>query len=161
MKKAFLLLMLLIGISTTAQQIEKGSKMINFGIGTGESVLGSFEFAVSDKVTVGPYLAIWEQDYQYSSGISTELNYFSYGVLGNYHFFQDPVWDVYGGGVLGFERAQALVIHGEKNSGKITISNQVLGFVVGGRYLFSEKFAVRLELGLGGWLGHLGLTYKL
>lgn len=160
MKKTYLVIALAIGMIVNAQHVEKGTKLISLSLGSASMVITSFEYGISEKITIGPYIGIWNIDSTLSNGYSSDLRYYSYGALGNYHFYQDEKWDVYGGAVLGYQKAIVNDNDPDYSSSSHEFSSPVLGITGGGRYFFSDDFAGNIEFGFGGWLGKIGLTYK-
>jgi hypothetical protein len=117
---------------------------LNFGL------LGvNYEIPVHRDVTIAP-------------GASTnfDLNWLTFYVRGNYYFdnlfeITNEAWDVYGGASAGFA-----VYNGNKNK-----SNGFdIGLQVGGRWFWSDKWGLYVELGGGsiqGASGGIGVTLKL
>ena len=109
----------------------------------------SYEIGVGEQFTIAP-----------TAFTDFDFNWLTLGVKGNYYFdklFGLPAaWDVYGGANVGYSMWIG--------SG-INESNDVnLGLQVGGRWFWSDKWGVYLELGggsVGGAGGGLGVTMKM
>ena len=124
--------------------LSKGEKQLNMGLGfnsSGFPVYGGIDFAVHDDVTIGPQVNLLLDD---DSSISVAFR-------GDYHFNRlldiPRNWDVYGGANAG-----------------IGIGNDValeLGLQIGGRWYWSDKWALNLEFGGGKNFGTtLGVSKK-
>jgi outer membrane immunogenic protein len=162
MKKIIFLIVLCTSVGTFAQgPLGKGKVQFNAGIGAsgwGIPVYAGIDFGVAPDITVGI-----EGSYRsYNYAFSEKVSIIGIGVNGNYHFNRvleiPSKWDLYAGLGLGyyiwnFNNTQ---IQGYGNSGI------GLGGQVGGRYFFSDKFAINLELGGASSTSgaKIGITYK-
>lgn len=179
--KSFVLMGLLFGafIMGSAQEFEKGSKVLNLGVGLGgygtwgyhmvvPPVSASFEVGILDgildkgSVGVGGYvgLASYKDDYNSSYGYWT-FNRMFLGARGVFHYpFIDKL-DTYGGLMVGFN-SYMWKWHGESSS-PIEPGNSGLGSSIffGGRYYFNDKFAGMAELGYGISYLNLGIALRL
>ncbi len=152
---------------------DKGDFLLNAGIGLGYYYAGgvpillSGEWAVSDVISVGPYLGYTSYNYNYGffgTRYKYRYTFFDLGVRGSYHFSElfeianDKV-DVYGGAFLGFVVSS---YSGDNASGFSDpyASGLRLGLHAGARYFFSEKVAGYAELGYGIAPLSLGATFK-
>jgi len=139
MKKTILILAL--GLLSINFSYSQATSQLNFGL------IGiSYDIPVSENIAISPF-----------GGTNFDLDWFIAGVKANYYFdnlfgFPDA-WDVYGGANAGFGFA---LDDGEDNDLDI-------GLQVGGRWFWSEKWGIYLELGgekLGTTRG-LGITMRL
>jgi len=156
---------LLIGTQSFAQYApDKGSKLLNLGIGLGNyggigfgggglAFGGSFEVGVIPNLTVGAV-----GSFRSFSGFGS---YYSIGARGSYHFnellkLSDEKFDLYAGAGLvysGFSYKD-----GFRGSGNI--GGVGLGLHIGGRYFFAENIGAFLETGVGFAPLQLGVTFK-
>ena len=155
MKKAFSFFFLLATMAQ-AQYLEKGDKLVNLSAGT--AIIGSVEFALNDKFTIGPYVGTFSDDYKFNDGSTDKTRYLSFGGLINYHFYQAEKWDVYGTGILGYEKAK---FSNTGTNSSVSINDEVFGIGVGARYHLTSNFSLKVDVGAGLWTGQFGLTYKL
>lgn len=142
MKRLFLIIALF-GTSLFSANEAKAQteRQLNFGI------IGiNYEIPITSEISVAP-----------AAATDFELNYLKLGVRANYYFDSliglPDEWDVYGGANGGF----GIGLGGRAND----IS---LGLHAGGRWRWSNKWAVYAELGggnLGGAAGGVGLTMAL
>ena len=171
-----------LAISANAQTIMGGDKVINFGIGLGSTLYSgvgykgglpplsaSFEYALQElgpgMVGVGGYLGL--STYKWETTVAGSTYGWKYsnvviGARGTYHYnFVDKL-DTYAGLMLGYNIVSA------KETGDWPLgftysangSTFVWAFFVGGRYYFTDQFAVMAELGYGiAWL-NIGVAYK-
>ena len=138
MKKLVLVLATVIASVATYAQPDS---QINFGL------IGlSYELPVATDISVSPF-----------AGTDFELNFLTLGVKGNYYFDNllsiTSAFDFYAGANAGY----ALGLGGNG-------SDFDFGLQVGGRWFWSEKWGLYLELAggkVGGAGGGLGLTMKL
>lgn len=138
------------GISQGEAPLSKGEKQLNLGIkGLGNTlpVYGSLEFAVHDDITVGPIASI-----NFFSG-NTALRV---GAIGNYHWNTligiPKEWDFYAGLNAGFK-----IDFDNSNNNNFNVGGQF-----GGRWFWSEKWALNVELGISNSIGGgFGVTMKL
>ncbi|SOD96839.1 hypothetical protein [Spirosoma fluviale] len=162
-----LILGLFVGTQSFAQYVpDKGSKLLNLGIGVGGyggigfggggiAFGGSFEAGVAKNITVGGIAS-----FRSYSGVGS---YYSIGARGSYHFnellnMSDEKVDLYGGlGLIysGFSYKDGF-LSSAYNYGGID-----LGLHIGGRYFFSEKVGGFAEVGVGVAPLQLGVTFKL
>lgn len=129
---------------------DKGSSFVDLGVGLGTwgiPVYGGFETAVANNFTLGGRLSwrSWNEDYR---GYGYNHNIFGIVARGNYHFNEllefPPKFDLYAGLNLGFYVYDSPSDYpGDRSSGL------GLGAQVGGRYYFSDSWAVNLEIGGG------------
>ena len=114
---------------------------LNFGL-----IGVSYDIPVSENIAISPF-----------AGTNFDLDWVIIGVKANYYFdnlFGLPdAWDVYGGANGGY----GIGIDSENDS------DLDVGLQVGGRWFWSKKWGVYLELGGGklGPTGGLGITMRL
>lgn len=156
MKKALLLLVLLIGAASVfALPLNVGQSQFN--IGTGFSTWGmpiymGVDYGVTPDITLGGEATLRFHNHGSWVGI--------YG-NGNYHFVNllnmPSNTDFYAGLCLGFD--VWLPDDGHENAHN---SGLGLGVQVGGRYYFNDRLGLNLEIG-GGFVsgGKIGISYKL
>ena len=171
MKKINTLLLLVAGLLIGTQSFgqfvpDKGTKLLNLGIGVGGyggigfagggvAFGGSFEVGVIPNLTVGGIAS-----FRSYSGFGS---FYSIGARGSYHFNQlltlsDEKVDLYAGAGLiysGFSYKDGY-LSSAYNYGGID-----LGLHIGGRYFFSDKVGGFLEAGIGTAPLQLGVTFKL
>jgi len=158
---------------------QKGDKILNLGIGLGgyspsgykvttPSASATYEVGIKDKVLdkgsfgIGGYLG-YSNYKQY--GTFYENNYWTVnriliGARGVFHYPLVDKFDMYGGLTLGIA-LRSWKWNGSGNESSHTSRTPVGSDVfVGGRYYFSDKFAVMGELALSAYLT-LGISLKL
>jgi hypothetical protein len=162
-----------------AQQVTKGTKLLNLGIGLGSAyaysgstltlppVHASLEVGVADKISVGGLVGYtaskWDQIIL-NQKYSWSFSYLIVGARGSYHFLNNDKADIYAGLMLGYNIASSKyesTVANSLNVIKPAVGGFALGAHVGGRYMFSEKVGGFAELGYNiSWLS-LGATFKL
>ena len=166
-----LVLGLLAGTQSFAQyKVDKGTKLINVGIGVGgyASAGGiafgaSADFGVAPNITVGGQVAYRSFNYGYL-GYNDKINYLYFAARGSYHFneilnLSTDKADLYAGIGLGYESVSYSAGFG---SGFSTFGSGIFVPVhLGGRYFFSEKVGAFAELGTGVAPLMLGITFGL
>jgi outer membrane immunogenic protein len=167
MKKINFLLVLTLFICTLSvyaqAPLAKGEKQLNAGLGLsgwGLPVYAGLDFGVDKDITIG----IEGSFRAYSD--SWNHNSYSHTIIGitgngNYHFNSllliPSEWDLYAGLNLGFYAwSSPSGYDGPHNSGL------GIGLQIGGRYFFSKKFGLNLELSGGNDImgGKFGISYK-
>jgi outer membrane immunogenic protein len=167
MKKIIFLIVSFICVGSFAQSpLGKGRVQFNAGIGAsgwGIPVYAGLDFGVAPDITVGvegSYRS-YSQSYfndKYSSSI------IGIGANGNYHFNRvleiPSKWDLYAGLGLGYYIWNDN--YNNNNFNRTNASGIGFGGQVGGRYFFSNNFAVNLELGGASSTSgaKIGITYK-
>ena len=169
----------LIMVNAQTPSFQKGNKVLNLGIGisgyspsgykvTTPSASASFEIGIADKVFnngsigIGGYLgyANYKENDNYSKNDYWTVNRILIGARGVFHYPLVDKLDTYGGLALGIN------IRSWKWNGSVIEpshpSRTPFGgdIFVGGRYYFSDKFAMMAELALTAYLT-LGITLKL
>lgn len=177
MRKAIFILTLTLVVSLAhAQPFQKGSSVVNAGIGFGTNLgglgdsrpainlsyeYGKWEVGGPGVISLGGYIG--NTGYRYESGGFTQKwNYNVVGARSAYHYngFEEATdLDVYGGLMLAYNIVsyKADGYDGANNYGS------GLGFsaYVGGRWFLSEKFGLYAELGYGVSTINAGLAFKL
>ncbi len=165
MKKFYLSLILVMLTSAIYAQspVPKGSLQLNAGVGLsswGIPVYVGLDFGIHRDITIGGELSFrsyhedWA-DYRYNHSVI--------GISGNanYHFnslFNIPSnWDFYAGLNLGF-----YIWKSPNDYPGDHISGIGLGAQIGGRYYFTNRFGINLELGGGNAFsgGKFGISLK-
>ncbi|MDF1549951.1 MAG: hypothetical protein P1P88_19145 [Bacteroidales bacterium] len=165
MKKYLLLFVLVFATSLIFAQspLPKGKAQLNAGVGLsswGVPVYVGFDYGVHRDITIGAEVSFrsyhddWDNDrYNHSViGISGNANYHFNSLL---HIPTN--WDFYAGLNLGFYAWKSP----DNYPGSHT-SGIGLGAQIGGRYYFTNRFGVNLELGGGNAFsgGKFGITLK-
>ncbi len=161
-----LVLGLLAGTQSYAQfAVDKGTKLLNLGIGVGNyggigfggggiAFGGSFELGVIPNLSVGPIAS-----FRSFSGFGS---YYSIGGRGSYHFNEllnltTDKADLYAGlGLVysGFSYKDNIV------SSAYSYGGVDLGLHLGGRYFFTDNVGAFAEVGIGFAPLQLGVTFK-
>jgi hypothetical protein len=189
MRKLILMtaMIVLTGMASTAQVFEKGSQVINLGIGIGNtnsfgslysgylpSASASYEYGIVEipmgsdltgVVSVGGYMGWSMSKYGYDTWGSNDYYLttdFIIAVRGNYHFIFHDKLDTYAGIALGGD-IQASKWHGDGADPNIDYASSAPfgGAYAGARWYFSDKFSVYAEVG---WLISVinaGVSFKL
>ncbi|WP_270087843.1 hypothetical protein [Sphingobacterium sp. SYP-B4668] len=160
-------LILLIGSTRSfAQSFKRGDKLFNVGIGVGGG-LGipagvSYEQAVSDRISVGGYLAYARKKESWNDYGEWKYSYLLAAARASYHLKVDSErFDPYGGIMLGYNVAS--VKWGGEGSEPISTSAGGLmwGVYVGSRYWASDKVGAFAEVGYGAAVLNLGVALRL
>jgi len=138
-------LLLFIALFTTTICVSgQAREELNFGL-----IGANYEIPVHQDITIAPGI-----------GTSLDLDWLNIGVKANYYFdnlfdLTDEAWDVYGGANAGYS-----VYLGDGNDdGDIDF-----GLQIGGRWFWSDKWGLYLELAGGSVSGlspAIGVTMKL
>ncbi|MFV0344974.1 MAG: outer membrane beta-barrel protein [Bacteroidales bacterium] len=175
MKKHLLVLVfVLVGAMGYAQApIDQGEVQLNAGFGFsngGLPIYAGAEFGIGNNISLGGLLSYRGDKDSYSvagTGYSWKYRYTTIAAFGNYHFNEllniPSKFDFYAGVSLGYTIFKAKY----DGSGSVSYAgSEGSGFYfsgqVGGRYFFTDRFAVNLEFGGGNYIsgGKLGITYK-
>jgi hypothetical protein len=166
MKKLLLSLMLVTGYICSYGQnpLSVGRAQLNAGLGLsdwGVPVYLGLDFGVARDFTLGGELSFRSYRDNYN-GVGYGHNILGVSANGNYHFNtvldMPDNWDFYAGLNLGFYSWTSSADYpGNRTSGL------GLGAQIGGRYYFTNKVGLNLELGGGNAFsgGKIGLTFKL
>lgn len=177
MKKIiFILGLVFITCTVSAQSFLRGTDIINIGIGFGSNLgglgdsrpalsasfeHGQWEVGGPGVISIGGYIGNTGYRYE-SSDYSQKWNYTIIGARSAYHyngFKNAPNLDVYGGLMLSYN----MVKYKADNYDGPNSYGSVLGFSVylGGRWFFKEKIGVYAELGHGISTLNAGVALKL
>jgi hypothetical protein len=179
--KSLSLLILFLGVYLigSSQEFEKGSKVLNLGVGFGgygtwgynvavPPVSASVEIGILDgiidkgSIGVGGYIgyASYKQDGNWAGDEYWTYNRLFLGARGVFHYPLIEKLDTYGGLMLGFN-SYMWKWHGTAYD-PIEPGNSGIGssIFVGGRYYFNDKFAGMAELGYGISYLNLGIALK-
>ncbi len=166
MKKiVFVCLLAFISSYTMAQgTLPEGGKRINAGFGFssfGTPVYAGLDFGLTDEITLGPQISYRNYSQRFL-GVRFEQDLILIGVNLDYHFntlLELPrEFDLYAGVHLGY-----FIWSDTDDNGFADLESSGFGasLQVGGRYFFSDEWALNLELG-GGTVsgGKIGITYQ-
>lgn len=187
MKKVYALLFTLLVINTAFAQgnFERGSNIVNLGIGFGSSLLsgasgyssspgisasferGIWEIPGPGIISLGGYIGFksykYEYDYYYYGKYVEKWNYTVIGVRGAYHYngIKSDKFDVYGGvmvsfNILSYSNSNTNFGYYPNNYG----SGAGGSLFIGGRYFLSKNFALYSELGYGVAYLNVGISFK-
>lgn len=145
--------------------LAKGKTQINAGFGFstwGLPVYLGLDYGVHKDISIGGEASFRSYQNKFS-GVSYSHSIIGLAVNGNYHFnelleIRDNKWDVYAGATIGF-----YIWRSDNNYKGSGASGLGFGAQLGGRYYFSERMGINLELGGGNAFstGKLGITIKL
>jgi hypothetical protein len=168
-------------LAVHAQNVQKGDKVLNLGIGLGNAlysgsyykssvppISASLEVVAKDglfdgkgALGIGGYLGYAAYKWEYSGWGYTYTNIII-GPRGYIHYsFMDKL-DTYAGLLIGYNIISAKEFGTSSGYDYSSSSSGLIwsGFI-GGRYYFSDKFAVMLELGSGITYLNIGIALKL
>jgi outer membrane immunogenic protein len=163
-KTAILLLMMSSSSSFAQNPIAKGQAQINLGLGLsnwGIPVYAGLDYGIHKDITLGAEMSFRSYNDNYRN---TRYNHNILGFSGNanYHFNSilniPPTWDFYAGLNLGFYYWNSRNDYpGNSRSGI------GLGAQIGGRYYFTNRIGLNLELGGGNAFsgGKVGISIRL
>jgi hypothetical protein len=159
---------------------KQGDKVLNLGIGFGSTfysgsyykagippISASLEFGVKDGVLdkgsigIGGYLGYSSHKWEYS-GWGWKYTNIILGVRGVFHYPLVNKLDTYTGLLLGYNIATSKEFGNSVPGYNYSASagGVAYSWFVGGRYYFSDSFAVMLELGYGITYLNLGVALK-
>ena len=168
-------LILLFAVSIAfAQPYQKGSKVINAGIGFGLSgiygdagmppVSVGFQYGLEDKISIGGIAGFSTSSYGWDEW-KWDYTYIIIGARGEYHFLESSEkLDAYVGATLGYNIVSVSEPDGyERLWGgyETEASYFIYGFHVGARYALSNNIGIFGELGYGVGYLTVGATFKL
>lgn len=187
MKKLLLLSSIMFVVTSfnkvNAQFVE-GDKFINIGLGLGSyfvsgsgfsttlpPIEASAEFMVNENISVGGFIGAYSAKFESSFNSiggninsETKFNYLNFGGVGNYHFVNTDIFNVYAGARLGYlsQGGDTTVEDdlGGSSSLDVNSSGVLFGIQIGARYHLSELFALNAELGYGIAVFKVGGTIK-
>ena len=145
--------------------LEKGGLQLNAGLGTsgwGTPVYLGLDYGIHEDITLGGELS-YRSESQRFGGSKYKSSIVGIGVNGNYHFNRvleiPSKWDVYAGLGLNY-----YIWSYDNDLYKGSDDSDIgLGAQIGGRYFFTDKLGINLELGGGNATSgaKIGITYKL
>jgi hypothetical protein len=151
-------------------EYDKGDVLINAGLGfgyfyaSGVPVTASVEFAITDAISVGPYLGFTGYRYNFL-GYKYNYTFIDIGARGSYHFskhidMNTDKLDLYGAVLLGYTISS---FSGDDAPGYSDNYPSIVkfGLAAGARWYFTDRFAVNGEVGYGIAPLMLGVTFKL
>jgi hypothetical protein len=181
------LILLVVAVTFTLTQIlaqestfVKGDKVVSLGIGFGTGLYsgtgytttlpplsGAFEIGVKDgifekgTIGVGGEIGYSGHKWEYS-GWGWKYSNIIIGARGNLHYPLAKKLDTYTGLILGFNIVSTKEFGTAYPGYDYTASSSGLfvGWVVGGRYYFTDKFAGMVEVGVGLVYLNLGVALK-
>ena len=169
MKKLFLLgctlsILSLSQVKAEPYQIGSSSLYLKSIVGSGYFPFAfGYDYGLTDKISAGAFVSYGAYS---PSGIAT--SYLSFGVKGDYHFYNQDKWDIFAGVHLGLIRTSTTTP--SSTVGGITIpsvSATTSGFGAGAkataRYYLTDNFAVAAGLGYSNVLGYfdIGIVWTL
>ena len=186
MRKLMLMMamIMLTGMAGFSQVFNKGSHVINLDIGFGNtayfgsyysgfipSMSGSYEYGIVEipmgsqirgVVSVGGYLGWSASQYGDWGNDHYNVSDIIIAARGNYHFIFHDKLDTYAGLLLGAD----IVSYKWKGDGAdpdVTpaTTGVAFGVYVGGRWYFTDNFAVNAELGYLISVFNVGVTFKI
>lgn len=164
MKKiALLFAVMAFGFANAQAPLEEGGLQLNAGVGTsgwGTPVYVGIDYGIATNFTLGGELS--HQSYN-TAGYTSKI--FGIQANGNYHFNEileiPSEWDFYGGASISYYNWSSK-LNGVKRDyeGADDIG---VGLQVGGRYFFTDRLAVNLQIGGSSALsgGKIGITLIL
>lgn len=159
--------MLLLGSADSfAQSFKKGNGLINAGIGLGGGLgipVGvSYEYAVSDRISAGGYLAYAREKESLNEYGEWKYSYILAAARGSYHLkVNSEKFDPYAGAMLGYNVA-SVKWHGEGSEPvSASAGGMMWGVHVGSRYWASQKVGAFAELGYGAAILNVGVAFRL
>ncbi|MPR34369.1 hypothetical protein [Salmonirosea aquatica] len=173
MKKLFssLFIVTLLACSTANAQYAQGDKLLNLGIGLngyyggGLPIGASFEYGVTDQISVGAQIDYYTWNYGYV-GYKWRYTFMPIALRGSYHVnellnLNNDQIDLYGGVQLGYYISSFKDDTGYIGNYNNAYGNQVLfGIHLGGKYYFKPNLGAFAEVGYGVSAVKLGLALK-
>jgi len=163
---------------------------MNLGIGYGSNyypyttticppIHASYEYLFMDNVGMGGLIGYTSSQsvYRYNglnlNGINSKYHfgwrhdYFQFGIIGAYHFFNNKHFDFYGGLMLGsihetqkFATKDDITQALTKSNPDIVMEGVHWSILAGGRYMFSDKYGIFIEGGTSFSYARIGVTRK-
>lgn len=168
-------------LSLAAQEstFNKGDKVLNLGVGLGSTLYtggfytsavpplsASYEVGIVDNIIdkgvigIGGYLGFASAKYDYL-GEGWRYTNIIIGPRGTFHYpFLDKL-DTYTGLLIGYDIVSTKWTGTGVAFGTTSGSHLIASWFIGGRYYFSDKFAVMLELGYGVSVLNIGVALKM
>ncbi len=173
MKKQLLFMLLLVATTLSyAQEFNKGTNVINLGVGFGGNFgnyttssqspgygiafeRGAWDIAGPGVISIGGYLGRKTYKYDYAFG-NDKWSYTIIGVRGAYHYngLEIDNLDVYGGVMVSYN-----ILSFSGNSGSFNSKPSATAFV-GGRWYFTKTFAAFVEAGYGVAFATVGVSAR-
>lgn len=168
MKKLVLsLICILTVLGTSAQSFNKGDKVLNLGIGFGNSLYhgtgykttvpplsASLEYGVVDNlfdekssIGIGGYFGYTGSKYNWAQNYSYKYSSAIIGVRGSLHYSFIEKLDTYTGVSLGYNIVSGKSDYKDLGAFEAQASAMHLGWYLGTRYYFSDNIAGMAELG--------------
>ncbi|TRX34150.1 hypothetical protein FNW52_14025 [Flavobacterium sp. ZT3R18] len=147
--------------------LEEGGVQLNAGVGTsgwGIPVYFGLDYGIAKDFTLGGQISFQTNNdpYYYNNNNYNHNSAIGIGANGNYHFNRildiPSKFDFYAGASL-----TAYIWNYDNNDYNPGYDPLNLGLQVGGRYFFTDKFGINLELGGGSATSgaKFGVTFKL
>jgi outer membrane protein W len=175
-----LVAVLLLTVSyTNGQSFEKGNKLLNVSVGLAPTfgvtsisgfgfstkwsppISASFEFGVSDRISVGAVGGFATQKFVDNANDGVQYDYLLIGARGSYHFATSEKFDPYAGITLGYNNVTAKEVGSGSGGGfSVAASSVLYGAHLGARYYFSDAIGAHAELGYGISVISIGLSLK-
>lgn len=168
----------LFALPMSAQTFEKGSQVLNVGLGIGSiygtmrlpGINGAYEIGVTEKIGIGYISAggflglTFNKDYfsRYGGNLGYNYTHIIITPRAAYHFDLVEDFDFYAGLAIGAN----LVLSKARNSETEIVSDPAYengvypSVFAGARYYVSPNFALMSELGFGAYILNLGVSYK-
>lgn len=171
MRKLFMTLAVLaVGTIAFGQRLQVGEIQANAGLGLNSGSWSTpfyvgVDYGIYPDITVGGNLGYATHTYDYGNGFSNKGTWLSIVARGDYHFntvLDIPnQWDLYAGLSLAYNNF-SYKSEWSTGYGDFDSSGVGLGLQIGGRYYFTDQWAVNVEFGGGNIVsgGKIGITYK-
>lgn len=159
-----LLLISFSSYNASAQEIQKGQFLLSPSLGFGYYYAGSGgasvtigingEYAFTDEISGGGYLAYTRWDYDYGSSHDYNYNFIDFGARASYHFAKllrvsNKKFDPYAGAFLGYV-ASSYDYDGPANAYDDDYDGGIRsGIYAGARYFFQPNIGVFGEVSIG------------
>lgn len=175
MKKLSVLLgVLFLSMAVFAQNgaYSKGDKLLNVGIGLnsyysgGIPVGASFEYGVTEDISVGVNVDYLSHKYKYYGYGNYKFTALYFGARGSYHFntllnIENEKVDVYAGAALGYRSFKWNDSYSSEGLGNSYGSGVYLGIFAGGKYYFTDNIGAFAEVGaIGSTNVRIGAAFK-
>ncbi|NOT74965.1 MAG: outer membrane beta-barrel protein [Cyclobacteriaceae bacterium] len=169
LKSTLVTFCVLLSLTVIAQgTLPKGASQLNGGFGFssfGVPVYIGADFGIHETITIGPRVSYRKNTEKYfGNNYNQSLTVISFN--GNYQFnkllnLPDP-WNLYTGLTIGYYLWSDVSLNGSRSGFSGEGSGLGVDAQIGGRYFFTKRLAVNLEIGGGtGSGGNIGITYKL
>lgn len=166
-----LFIVALLACGTANAQYAQGDKLLNLGIGVGGfyggglPIGGSFEYGVTDQISVGAQADFYTWSYNYGFGAGKyRYTFIPIALRGSYHVnellnLNNDKIDLYGGLQLGYYISSTNTDFGSGFNN--LYGNRVLfGVHLGGKYYFKPNLGAFAEVGYGVAGLKLGVAFK-